>query len=171
MYNSNRASSSELMSCAWVIMLSILVEEGSLFLAMGISPLLLLAWSALVATSVPAARPEAFVMPLAASLLRKTEIVRWGTAAAWPGSHIAVRAVPEMIARWVPGGLIPLGTDGYGRSETRAALRRFFEVDAECIALAALSRLARRALLDAGVVEHAIHRLGVDTEKINPKRT
>ena len=40
-----------------------------------------------------------------------------------------MRLVPEMIARWVPGGLFPLGTDGFGRSETRAALRRFFEVD------------------------------------------
>src|SRR5205823_4400388 len=41
-----------------------------------------------------------------------------------------MRSVPEMIARWVPGGLYPLGTDGFGRSETREALRRFFEVDA-----------------------------------------
>src|SRR5262249_18116747 len=45
-----------------------------------------------------------------------------------------MRAVPEMIARWVPGGLFPLGTDGFGRSETRAALRRHFEVDAESLA-------------------------------------
>ena len=50
-----------------------------------------------------------------------------------------MRALPEMIARWVPGGLFPLGTDGFGRSETRAALRRHFEVDAECITVAALS--------------------------------
>ena len=49
-----------------------------------------------------------------------------------------MRSVPEMIARWVPGGLFPLGTDGFGRSETRAALRRHFEVDAECITVAAL---------------------------------
>jgi pyruvate dehydrogenase E1 component len=81
-----------------------------------------------------------------------------------------VRAVPEMIARWVPGGLFPLGTDGFGRSETRAALRRFFEVDAECIALAALVQLARRALIEPNLIEQAIHRLGVDPEKVSPMR-
>ena len=49
-----------------------------------------------------------------------------------------MKLVPDQIARWLPGRLYPLGTDGFGRSETREALRRFFEVDAECIALAAL---------------------------------
>jgi pyruvate dehydrogenase E1 component len=81
-----------------------------------------------------------------------------------------VRAVPEMIARWVPGGLFPLGTDGFGRSETRAALRRFFEVDAECIALAALVQLARRGLIEPNLVEQAVDRLGVDPEKVSPMR-
>ena len=61
-----------------------------------------------------------------------------------------MRAVPEMIGRWVPGGLFPLGTDGFGRSDTRAALRRHFEVDAECIAVAALAQLARRGRRQAG---------------------
>jgi pyruvate dehydrogenase E1 component len=81
-----------------------------------------------------------------------------------------VRAVPEMIARWVPGGLFPLGTDGFGRSEARAALRRFFEVDAECIALAALVQLARRGLIEPNLVEQAVDRLGVDPEKVSPMR-
>ena len=53
------------------------------------------------------------------------------------GIFIAVsdymKANAEMIQRWVPGGLMPLGTDGFGRSENRSSLRRFFEVDAECI--------------------------------------
>src|SRR5207253_860441 len=49
-----------------------------------------------------------------------------------------MRSVPEMIGRWVPGGLYPLGTDGFGRSDTRAALRRHFEVDAESITVAGL---------------------------------
>ena len=53
-----------------------------------------------------------------------------------------VRAVPEQLDPWVPGGLYVLGTDGFGRSEARPALRRFFEVDAECIVVAALTRLA-----------------------------
>ncbi len=91
-----------------------------------------------------------------------------------PGVFVAatdyMRAVPEMIARWVPGGLFPLGTDGFGRSETRAALRRFFEVDAECIALAAIVQMARHGLIEANLVEQAIDRLGVDPEKVSPMR-
>ncbi len=74
----------------------------------------------------------------------------------------------EKIQRWVPGGLVPLGTDGFGRSEDRASLRRFFEVDAECIAITALDQLARRGVLKATVVEKAIKDLGVDPEKVNP---
>jgi pyruvate dehydrogenase E1 component len=81
-----------------------------------------------------------------------------------------MRSVPEMIARWVPGGLHPLGTDGFGRSETREALRRFFEVDAECIALAALAELARRGAIKPIVVRDAIQQLGIDPEKVNPMR-
>jgi pyruvate dehydrogenase E1 component len=91
-----------------------------------------------------------------------------------PGVFVAAtdyaRAEPEMIARWVPGGLFPLGTDGFGRSETRAALRRFFEVDAESITLAALSQLARRGTIDKAIVEKAIPKLGIDPEKLNPMR-
>src|SRR5260370_22333501 len=71
-----------------------------------------------------------------------------------------MRSVPEMIARWVPGGLYPLGTDGFGRSETRVALRRFFEVDAETLAVAALYQLARRGVLKPGVVQDALKKLG-----------
>jgi pyruvate dehydrogenase E1 component len=82
-----------------------------------------------------------------------------------------VKAVPEMIGRWVPGGLYPLGTDGFGRSETRDALRRFFEVDAECIAVAALSRLARRGEVKPAQVAEAIRKLEIDPEKANPMRT
>jgi pyruvate dehydrogenase E1 component len=79
-----------------------------------------------------------------------------------------MRAVPEMIARWVPGGLLPLGTDGFGRSETRAALRRHFEVDAECIAAAALYQLCRRGLVEPATVQQALTKLGIDPEKIDP---
>ena len=81
-----------------------------------------------------------------------------------------MRAAPEMIARWVPGGLFVLGTDGFGRSETRAALRRFFEVDSECIAVAALHQLAQRGALKPEVVQQAIRKFDVNPEKISPMR-
>ena len=79
-----------------------------------------------------------------------------------------VRALPDAIDRWLPGRLVSLGTDGFGRSENRASLRDFFEVDARFIALAALDELARRGVLDTGVVEKAIRDLGINPEKPNP---
>jgi pyruvate dehydrogenase E1 component len=81
-----------------------------------------------------------------------------------------MKSVPEMITRWVPGGVYALGTDGFGRSDMRAALRRFFEVDAECIALAALHQLARRGEMKAARVQKAIQELGIDPEKLDPMR-
>jgi pyruvate dehydrogenase E1 component len=78
-----------------------------------------------------------------------------------------MRLVPDMISRWVPGGLYPLGTDGFGRSDTRAALRRHFEVDAECITVAALYQLARRGAVKPSAVQDALKKLGVDPEKVN----
>ena len=56
-----------------------------------------------------------------------------------------VKALPEQIARWVPGDYYVLGTDGMGRSEERHVLRRHFEVDAACIVVATLYRLSRTA--------------------------
>ena len=67
-----------------------------------------------------------------------------------------------------PGGLTTLGTDGFGRSESRAALRRHFEVDAEHIALAAMHALARQGKLEPGAVSRAITDLGVDPETTDP---
>ncbi len=81
-----------------------------------------------------------------------------------------MRSLPEMISRWVPGGLFPLGTDGFGRSETRPSLRRHFEVDAECIAAAALYRLSHKGVIKPAVVQDALVKLGIDPEKINPMR-
>jgi len=78
-----------------------------------------------------------------------------------------VRAVPEQLDPWIPGGLFVLGTDGFGRSETRAPLRRHFEVDAECIAIATLSRLAATGAIGTHVVAEAIRKLGVNPEKID----
>lgn len=77
-----------------------------------------------------------------------------------------MRIVPDQIAPWVPGGLFTLGTDGFGRSETRENLRRFFEVDAECITIAVLYRLSLDGKFTATDVEKAIRTLGVDPEKV-----
>jgi pyruvate dehydrogenase E1 component len=79
-----------------------------------------------------------------------------------------MRIVPEQIAPWVPGGLFALGTDGFGRSDTRPRLRRFFEVDAESTVIATLHALSRQGKLDARVVAKAIQDLGVDPEKAFP---
>ncbi|MBI4265306.1 MAG: pyruvate dehydrogenase (acetyl-transferring), homodimeric type, partial [Acidobacteria bacterium] len=82
-----------------------------------------------------------------------------------------VKALPDTLDRWLPGGLTSLGTDGFGRSENRASLRDFFEVDAKSIALAALAGLAREGALDAAVVKKAIAELGINPEKPNPAIT
>jgi pyruvate dehydrogenase E1 component len=79
-----------------------------------------------------------------------------------------MKMVPDQIAPWIPGGLVSLGTDGFGRSDTRANLRRFFEVDAELIAIATLYALYQKGSLPAQSVDDAIKRLGVDPEKSFP---
>jgi pyruvate dehydrogenase E1 component len=81
-----------------------------------------------------------------------------------------MKVVADQIARFVPAGLHPLGTDGFGRSETREALRRFFEVDAASICVAALQALALRHEIDASRVADAIRDLGIDPEKPDPAR-
>ena len=79
-----------------------------------------------------------------------------------------VRTVPDQVRQWVPGRYAVLGTDGYGRSDARAALRGFFEVDRRWIALAALRALADEDMLDVATVAGAIERFGIDPDKPNP---
>jgi pyruvate dehydrogenase E1 component len=76
--------------------------------------------------------------------------------------------LPESLAKWVPGQFISLGTDGFGRSENRVALRDFFEVDAKHIVLATLSALARENKIGIDVVKSAVQELGINPEKANP---
>jgi pyruvate dehydrogenase E1 component len=78
------------------------------------------------------------------------------------------KTLPAAIAPYVPDGLHPLGTDGFGRSDDRASLRRFFEVDAESITIAALYELGRREEIEPERVAEAIAELGVDPEKSDP---
>jgi pyruvate dehydrogenase E1 component len=80
-----------------------------------------------------------------------------------------MKIVADQVAPWVPGGLTSLGTDGFGRSDTRERLRRFFEVDAESTVIATLYALAQKGELEARVVEKAIKELGVDPEKVHPQ--
>ncbi|WP_145169045.1 pyruvate dehydrogenase (acetyl-transferring), homodimeric type [Rubripirellula lacrimiformis] len=79
-----------------------------------------------------------------------------------------VRALGEQLTPWIPGDYYVLGTDGMGRSETRESLRRHFEVDAESIVIATLSRLSKTGLFTAAEVADAIKDLGFDAEKQNP---
>jgi pyruvate dehydrogenase E1 component len=78
-----------------------------------------------------------------------------------------VRLLAEQISEWVPGGLYALGTDGMGRSESRGALRRHFEVDAECIVLATLYQLKQQGKCDGQCVANAVKDLGIDPEKVS----
>ncbi len=79
-----------------------------------------------------------------------------------------VCAVPEQVDPWIEGGMTVLGTDGFGRSESRQALRRHFEVDAECITVAALYRLSRESKIEPDEIQKAIADLGIDPDKPNP---
>jgi pyruvate dehydrogenase E1 component len=80
-----------------------------------------------------------------------------------------IRAYPEQIRRLIPQRRVTiLGTDGFGRSDTRAALRRFFEVDRYYIALAALKGLADEGAVPVKTVGDAIAKFGIDVDKPNP---
>lgn len=79
-----------------------------------------------------------------------------------------VRTVPDQIRQWVPGRYVVLGTDGYGRSDAREALRHHFEVDHRFIVLATLRALADEGRLSIEVVEQAIKALGIDPSKPDP---
>ena len=89
-----------------------------------------------------------------------------------PGVVVAasdyVKALPDSISQWVPNPMTSLGTDGFGLSETREALRDHFEVDARFITLSVLTLLAREGAVDREVVGKAILDLKIDPEKENP---
>jgi pyruvate dehydrogenase E1 component len=80
-----------------------------------------------------------------------------------------IRTVADQIVPWVPGGLFTLGTDGFGRSDTRERLRRFFAVDVDSTVIGTLYALAEKDRIGREVVEQAIKDLGVDPEKIQPQ--
>jgi pyruvate dehydrogenase E1 component len=79
-----------------------------------------------------------------------------------------MRIVADQIRPWVPGRYLVLGTDGYGRSDSRAALREFFEVDSRYVVVAALKALADQGSIKPKIVAEAIAKLGIDPSKPNP---
>ncbi len=89
-----------------------------------------------------------------------------------PGVFVAasdyLKVLPDSIDQWLPKKLHALGTDGFGRSDTRAALRNFFEVDARFIVLSTLHALMLEKQIEPAVVAKAITDMGIDTEKPNP---
>ncbi|GAB4355306.1 MAG: pyruvate dehydrogenase (acetyl-transferring), homodimeric type [Gammaproteobacteria bacterium] len=80
-----------------------------------------------------------------------------------------IRSYAGQIRDWVPSRYLALGTDGFGRSDTRAQLRKFFEVDRYYIAVAALYALAQEGTIPASRVSEAISKYGIDPEKPNPR--
>lgn len=90
-----------------------------------------------------------------------------------PGPVVAatdfLKALPDMVARWVGRSFTPLGTDGYGFSDTSQALRRHFEVDAEHIVVATLAALAREGAVTRETVAAAIGEFGLDPERPDPR--
>ena len=79
-----------------------------------------------------------------------------------------MKIVPDQIQRWMPGTYVTLGTDGYGRSDSREALRRFFEVDRRYIVVTALKALADDGKLEQKVVSDAIAKYDIEPDKPDP---
>jgi len=79
-----------------------------------------------------------------------------------------MKTVADQIRQWVPGRYTVLGTDGFGRSDSRAELRRFFEVDRHYIVIAALKALADDSKIDIRTVTRAMESFGIDPEKPSP---
>ena len=79
-----------------------------------------------------------------------------------------MKILPDQIRQWVPGRYVVLGTDGYGRSDSRAQLRHHFEVDAPHIVLASLKALADEGKLDMATVKACMKKYNIDPDKPNP---
>jgi pyruvate dehydrogenase E1 component len=79
-----------------------------------------------------------------------------------------MKALPDGIGKWINARLVALGTDGFGRSDTRSVLRDFFEIDSRHVAFAALSALVREEAIPASVVKEAAKTLEIDLERPNP---
>jgi pyruvate dehydrogenase E1 component len=90
-----------------------------------------------------------------------------GVAGPFIATSCHMKLHSDQIARWVPGRFVPLGTDGFGISDTRTALRRHFEIDAEFVAVAALDALHNDGKLAASEVSKALRELGINVDKLD----
>jgi pyruvate dehydrogenase E1 component len=81
-----------------------------------------------------------------------------------------MKVLPDALSPWLPGRMVTLGTDGFGRSDNREHLRRHFEVSAEAIAGATLSRLAREGKFKPKAAQKALAELGLDAEAVDPAK-
>ncbi len=106
----------------------------------------------------PTEKPK---VPYISSLFKEDDSV-------YVASSDYVKTLPDSISKWLPKNLVSLGTDGFGRSEGRAELRDFFEVDSRYVTIAALYALAKEGKIKMTVVAKAIKELSVDPEKLNP---
>jgi pyruvate dehydrogenase E1 component len=79
-----------------------------------------------------------------------------------------LKALPDMVSRWLPPYYVALGTDGFGRSGTREDLRSLFEIDPPHIAAATLSELVRCGAMPADKAVTAYREIGVDPDKLDP---
>jgi len=102
-------------------------------------------------------------IPYISKVMKNEEMITIATT-----DHI--KAVPKMIERWIPGEYITLGTDGFGRSDTRENLRKFFEIDAEHIAAAAISSLLTEGKLTKAKAESYMENLDINSDAPDPSR-
>lgn len=102
-------------------------------------------------------------IPYISKVMKNEEMVTIATT-----DHI--KAVPKMIERWIPGEYITLGTDGFGRSDTRENLRKFFEIDAEHIAAAAISSLLTEGKLTKAKADSYMENLDINSDAPDPSR-
>ena len=79
-----------------------------------------------------------------------------------------IKSYTDQIREFIPGTFVNLGTDGYGRSDTRGKLRQFFEVSREYVVLAALTALAEEGAVKPADISAAIKTLGIDPDKVDP---
>ncbi len=127
-------------------------------------------WSELRRNGMACARHNR-INPAAAPLVSHVEALLAPQAGPVIAASDHVSAVPDLIRTWMPRRFVALGTDGYGRSDTRENLRRFFEMDRHHIALAALAALADDGGISRETVADAVQRYGIAATAVAPWET